>query len=195
MAKKDLKYEKEEKRFLDDIKDIADYPDDVSGYIKENHSKYFPMMPNGDYKVILLNQIYRKFLTVDKTVGTHPVAITDKEIEFLRGLPSDLIKRLFYSLLVRLKVKPHASGWISLDFENTMLYGFDEREVRKMKIEVLAQCSPFGFETQVSGSNKPVLCFRLPVFEDGDMVLEFLDGEAREKYSEVINFDTNRQKR
>ena len=186
--KKDIKFEKEENRFLEDIKEIIDNPDEVKNFIGENYNNYFLMIPDGDHKVRLLNGIYKQYLRSDKLKGSHSVTITDKEIEFLQNLPTDLIKRLFYSLVVRAKVKPHASGWVSLDFENTIFYALNDKDARKAKIEIYSQCTDYGFDTRVSGSTKPVLCFQLPDMGDGEVVFEFTDGEAREKFNEVISY-------
>lgn len=191
---KNLKFKKEEERFLKDIEEIRDYPEQVEAFIIENSGEYFPMIPDGTHKMRMLRKIYRNFLNEDPDKGNHIVGITDREIEFLQGLPTELIKRLFYSLIVRSKVKPHPSGWISMDFENTVLYAFSEQDARRLKIEAFSQCSDYGFETLVIGSTKPVLCFRVPV-EGGEVVMEFKDGEAREKFREVIEYDTDRQDR
>ena len=188
-GRRELKFKKEEDRFLSDIDGFRDNPSLVEEFIIGAGCDYFKMMPDGEYKFNMLRKIYRNSFIGDPDKGRHSVVITDKEVEFLQSLPDDLIKRLFYSLLVRIKVKPHSSGWTSLDFDNTILYGFDEREARKMKIEILSQCVPFGFEVQVSGSTKPVLCFKIPVIEEGDVVFEFEDGQARQMFAEVIGFD------
>ena len=186
--KKDLKFEKEEKKFLEDIKEIIDSPDEVKSFIGENYNKYFSMIPDGEHKIRLLNGVYKQYLRSDRMRGQYPITITTGEIKFLQSLPSELIKRLFYSLIVRAKVKPHASGWISLDFDNTIFYALNDKDARKAKIEIYSQCTDYGFDTRVSGSTKPVLCFQLPDMGDGEVVFEFTDGEAREKFNEVINY-------
>lgn len=194
--RKDLKFEKQEQEFLDQIKNIIDDPDVVRNFIKENYNNFFPTMPRGEYKIRLLNQIYKQYLNRDVDKGNHCVSITDTEIAFLQSLPNELIKRLFYSLLVRAKVKPHVSGWISLDFENTIFYALNNKEARKAKIEIYSQCTEYGFETLVRGSTKPVLCFKLPDMGEGKVVFEFADGKAREMFEEVIGYDlySNRQR-
>lgn len=186
--KKDLKFEKQEKQFLQDIKDIIDSPDEVKNFIGENYNKYFPMIPDGEHKVRLLNGIYKQYLRSDRMRGQYPITITAGEIKFLQSLPTELIKRLFYSLIVRAKVKPHASGWISLDFDNTIFYALNDNDARKAKIEIYSECTDYGFDTRVSGSTKPVLCFQLPDMGDNEAVFEFTDGEARERFNEVISY-------
>lgn len=189
-SRKELKYKKEEDRFLNDIDGIRDDPKLVDEFICAASDDYFPMIPNGEHKTNLLRKIYRNILIADPNKGHHLVQITDKEIEFLQGLPTDLIKRLFYSLIVRSKVKPHNTGWISLDFENTIYYALPDKDARSAKIEIFSQCTEYGFETLVIGSTKPILCFKLPIEDDGDVVMEFEDGEARDMFQEVIEFDT-----
>jgi hypothetical protein len=189
MNRKELKYKKEEDRFLSDIDWFRDDEKLVEQYITGAGVDYFKMIPDGEHKCNLLRKIYRNTLKNDPQKGHHLVQITDKEIEFLQKLPNDTIKRLFYSLIIRAKVKPHKTGWISMDFENTIYYGFPDKEARNTKIEAFAQCTEYGFETLVIGSTNPVLCFKLPIESDGDVVMEFEDGEARDKYEEVVGFD------
>ena len=188
-SRKELKYKKEEDRFLSDIDGFRDNSTLVEQFITGAGCDYFKMIPDGEHKLNLLRKIYKNTFLKDPDKGHHIVQITDKEIEFLQGLPTDLIKRLFYSLIVRAKVKPHDTGWISLDFENTIFYALPDKDAQKAKIEIYSQCTEYGFETLVIGSTKPILCFKLPIENDGDVVMEFEDGEARERFSEVIEFD------
>lgn len=189
MAKKEVKFEEQEQLFLKDIINIIDDASAVADFIEEKYENYFPSLPNGDYKIRLLKGVYKQYLLSDRKRGQYPITITTGEIRFLQSLPTELIKRLFYSLIIRAKVRPHASGWISLDFDNTIFYALKDNDARKAKIEIYSQCTDYGFDTRVSGSTKPVLCFKLPDMEDGEVVFEFTDGEAREKFNEVINFD------
>lgn len=191
MSKKDLKFTKEENRFIDNISDILYDKEKVTEYIAEKYDDYFYMMPKGEYKQSILHKIYYNFLNRDVEDGHREVKITKAHIDFLKELPSDLIKRLFYSLIVRAEVKPHPSGWISLDYENTIKYGLSEKDAKKAKIEIYSQCTPYGFNCRVSGSTKPVLCFRLPEFEESEVVFEFEDGRAAQMYEEVINYGDN----
>ena len=188
MSKKDLKFTKEENRFIDDISDILYEKEKVVEYIAEKYDDYFCMMPKGEYKKSVLYKIYNNYLSRDVEYGHREVKITKAHIDFLKELPSDLIKRLFYSLIVRSEVKPHPSGWISLDYENTIKYGLSEKDAKKAKIEIYSQCTPYGFNCRVSGSTKPILCFKLPDFEESDIVFEFEDGRAAQMYEEVINY-------
>jgi hypothetical protein len=191
MSKKDLKFTKEENRFIDNISDILYDKEKVIEYIAEKYDDYFYMIPKGEYKQSILHKIYNNYLNRDIEDGHREVKITKAHINFLKELPSDLIKRLFYSLIVRAEVKPHSSGWISLDYENTIKYGLNEKDAKKAKIEIYSQCTPYGFDCRVSGSTKPVLCFQLPKFEESEVVFEFEDGCAAQMYEEVINYGDN----
>ena len=94
-------------------------------------------------------------------------------------------------MIVRASVKPHPSGWVSLDFDNTIKYGLSEKDAKKAKIEIYSQCTPYGFNCRVSGSTKPILCFNIPEFEESETVFEFEDGQAVKMYTEVINYVYN----
>lgn len=186
----EMAFDSEQSRFLNDIKDFYDNPTAVADFIKENHNNYLKNIPGGEYKVYLLNRIYLNYLSKDPECGHRVIQITKGEISFLQKLPTDKIKRIFYALLIRMKSHPHSSGWISLDFPNTLNYGFSKKEVKKFKIEEFSECVPFGLEMRVSGSTKPVLCFRIPKDEaNADVVFEFEDGIAINKYEEVIAYE------
>lgn len=191
MNNKDYKLKKEENRFIKDIQNIIFNSEAVKIFIEENYNKYFNDLPDGEYKIKLLNVIYKRYLKSDMEIGTHPITITQNEIKFLQSLPNELIKKLFYSLIVRAKVKPHISGWVSLDFENTIFYALEDNKAKNAKIEIYSQCTEYGFDTLVRGSTKPVLCFKLPDFGESDIIFEFTDGEARDKFKEVINYDSS----
>lgn len=193
MMKKEQKFTSEEQRFLTDLGDRIDDPDMVSNFIESCYENYFKMMPDGEYKKNILTKIYRNYLNRDLEEGHRKVKITTTHIEFLQKLPNDLLKRLFYSLIVRAEVKPHASGWISLGFENTVKYGLSPKDAKKAKIEIYSQCTDYGFNCRVSGSTKPTLCFQLPEMKDGSIVYEFEDGEALKMYENVVSYKLNKE--
>ena len=188
MAKKEQKFIKEENRFINDLGDKVYNYDAVKEFIDINYDEYFKTLPAGEYKKDILIKIFKNYLNRDVEDGHREVKITKAHINFLKELPSDLIKRLFYSLIVRAAVKPHPSGWISLDYENTIKYGLSEKDSKKAKIEIYSQCTPYGFNCRVSGSTKPILCFQLPEFEESDIVFTFEDGHAAQMYEKIINY-------
>ena len=186
----EIAFDSEQSRFLKDITDFRDNPLAIADFIKENHNNYFKNMPDGEYKIYLLNRIYSNDLCQDPENGHRMVQITSGEISFLQKLPTDKIKRIFYALLIRAKSHPHQSGWISLDFPNTLNYSFSKKEVKKFKIEEFSECVSFGLEMRVSGSTKPVLCFKIPKDEiNTDIVFEFEDGVAMDKYGEIMAYE------
>lgn len=188
MAKKEQKFIKEENRFINDLGDKVYSYDAVKEFVDINYDEYFKTLPAGEYKKDILIKIFKNYLNRDVEDGHREVKITKAHINFLKELPSDLIKRLFYSLIVRAAVKPHPSGWISLDYENTIKYGLSEKDSKKAKIEIYSQCTPYGFNCRVSGSTKPILCFQLPEFEESDIVFTFEDGRAAQMYEKIINY-------
>ena len=194
--KKELKFKKQEDEFIKKLRELDIINDSaaVLKFVGEHYGEYLTMLPDKEYKIRLLMKVYKEHMRSDAGRGTYLISITDKEIAFLQSLPNELIKRLFYSLIIRMKVRPHPSGWISLDFENTIFYGLKEKEARKAKIEIYSECTPYGFETRVSGSTKPVLCFKIPEIEAGSIVFEFVDGEAIDRFEEIIKYDNNSNK-
>ena len=116
MAKKEQKFIKDENRFINDLGDKVYSYDAVKEFVDINYDEYFKTLPAGEYKKDILIKIFKNYLNRDVEDGHREVKITKAHINFLKELPSDLIKRLFYSLIVRAAVKPHLSGWISLDY-------------------------------------------------------------------------------
>ena len=190
--KKKITFEDEENRFLIDITEIAENPLAVDKFITENYDKYFVNLPNGEYKKYILGRVYKNYLCRDREEGHRLVQITEGDIAFLQSLPTDRIKRIFYSLKIRSKATPHQTGWIALVGTKALLYAFTKREVLKFKLEELSMCVPYGLDICVIGSSKPVLCFKIKnEFEDGKVVFEFEDGVAFEKFEEVIAYERN----
>ena len=185
--KQSVTFESEENRFLAEIKDLLDKPLEVEGFIETNYDSFFTNIPSGEYKKFILKRIYKNYLSSSVEKEPCQILLTEGDVKFLQSLPTDKLKRLFYCLKVRAQVNKHPSGWISLDLEKTLLYGFLESQARHIKIEELANCVPYGFEVRVSGSTKPVLCFKIPEYE-GKVIFEFGEDVAREKFLEVIEY-------
>ena len=180
----------EERRFLRAIEGFIENFEAVEEFIENNYESYLKNIPNGEYKKNVLKKVYKNHITKQEGKITHPISFTRGDIDFLKSLPNDKIKRLFYCLIIRTQVNPHPSGWISLDFEKTLLYGFSETQAKKIKMEDLSECVPYGFEVRVSGSTKPVLCFKIPQ-KGGETIFEFEDDVAFKKIAEVLTYERN----
>ena len=99
MAKKEQKFIKEENRFINDLGDRVYSYDAVKEFVDINYDEYFKTLPAGEYKKDILIKIFKNFLNRDVENGHREVKITKAHINFLKELPSDLIKRLFYMVL------------------------------------------------------------------------------------------------
>ena len=104
MSKKDPKFTKEENRFINDLGDKVYSYDAVKEFVDINYDEYFKTLPAGEYKKNILIKIFKNYLNRDVENGHREVKITKAHINFLKGLPSDLIKRLFYLLLIHLEI-------------------------------------------------------------------------------------------
>lgn len=182
-----LKYKNEEIRFKKAISGLD--AEQVDQYIEDNYDNFFKSMPSGDHKKRILKKIYKKTMAEDPQQGKHLVNLTLEEVKFLQSLPTDEIKRLFYCLIIRSKVCPHPSGWISLNFDETLLYGYTLKQSLEIRAERASECVPYGVDFLVRGSTKPVVCFKLRDFDESDVVISFLDGEALHKFKEVMRYD------
>ena len=103
----------------------------------------------------------------DKTI-----CFDEIEIEFLKSLPNEKIKRLFYSLLCFEKLHWHESGWI------------------RFEIDV-----PFGLKMRVTGSKNAVSTYysigwtieKQTGKHRERKVVDVLGTECAEKFWEVVN--------
>lgn len=76
----------------------------------------------------------------------------DLEIQFLKSLPNEKIKRLFYSLLCFEKLHWHESGWIRFEIDELTELG----GLKMLKCEDFADLVPFGLKMRVTGSKNAV---------------------------------------
>lgn len=184
-------FEAQKEEFLKDASDKSEAQKEA--LVEENSDKYLTALPAGEYKKVVLRKILEREMMRDSLEGRRRIDLYESEIEFLKSLPNDFIKRVFYSLICRAKLHPHDSGWIELDFKKTMKFGFPEAKASKIKIEQLAACKPYGFECRVVGSTNPILCFKVPVVPSGKRMYRLLSGQTLSGYQEVIANDIDKQ--
>ena len=115
----------------------------------------------------------------------------DLEIEFLKSLPNEKIKRLFYSLLCFEKLHWHESGWIRFEIDELAELG----GLKTLKCEDFADLVPFGLRMRVTGSKNAVSTY----YSIGWMIekqtgkhrekkiVDVLGTECAEKLWEVVN--------
>lgn len=115
----------------------------------------------------------------------------DGEIDFLRSLPNEKIKRLFYSLLCFEKLHWHESGWIRFEIDELAELG----GLKMLKCEDFADLVPFGLKMRVTGSKNAVSTY----YSIGWMIdkqtgkyrwkkiMDVLGTECAEKFWEVVN--------
>ena len=119
------------------------------------------------------------------------ISFYDKEIEFLRSLPNEKIKRLFYSLLCFEKLHWHESGWIRFEIDELAELG----GLKNLRCEDFADLVPFGLDMRVTGSKNAVTTYysigmmisKKNNGEIGDVVKMISGLECAEKFWEVVN--------
>ena len=100
----------------------------------------------------ILKEVFRE-QDCKKIVETYQViSFYDIEIEFLKSLPNEKIKRLFYSLLCFEKLHWHESGWIRFEIDELAELG----GLKTLKCEDFADLVPFGLKMRVTGSKNAV---------------------------------------
>ena len=115
----------------------------------------------------------------------------EKEIEFLRSLPNEKIKRLFYSLLCFEKLHWHESGWIRFEINELAELG----GLKTLKCEDFADLVPFGLKMRVTGSKNAVSTYysigwtieKQTEKHREKKVVDILGTECAEKFLEVVN--------
>ena len=120
-------------------------------------------------KEVFREQDYKKKIETEQVISFY-----DLEIEFLKSLPSEKIKRLFYSLLCFEKLHWHESGWIRFEIDELAELG----GLKTLKCEDFADLVPFGLKMRVTGSKNAV-----STYYSIDWTIEKQTGKNREKKS------------
>lgn len=139
-------------------------------------------------KEVFREQDYKKTIEIDQVISFY-----DLEIEFLKSLPSEKIKRLFYSLLCFEKLHWHESGWIRFEIDELAELG----GLKTLKCEDFADLVPFGLKMRVTGSKNAVSTYysigwtieKQTGKHREKKVVDVLGTECAEKFWEVVNID------
>lgn len=137
-------------------------------------------------KEVFREQDYKNLVETDQVISFY-----DLEIEFLKSLPSEKIKRLFYSLLCFEKLHWHESGWIRFEIDEIAEIG----GLKMLKCEDFADLVPFGLKMRVTGSKNAVSTYysigwtieKQTGKHREKKVVDILGIECAEKFWEVVN--------
>ena len=141
----------------------------------------------------ILKEVFREQDYKTKIETEQVISFYDLEIEFLRSLPSEKIKRLFYSLLCFEKLHWHESGWIRFEIDELAELG----GLKILKCEDFADLVPFGLKMRVTGSKNAVSTYysigwtieKQTGKRREKKVVDVLGTECAEKFWEVVNID------
>ena len=140
---------------------------------KSDVDKIASMLSDDSLANILKEEFER--LSLEKSIGRDVnIVFYDLEIEFLKSLPNEKIKRLFYSLLCFEKLHWHESGWIRFEIDELAELG----GLKTLKCEDFADLVPFGLKMRVTGSKNAVSTY----YSIG-WTIEKQTGKHREKKS------------
>ena len=118
---------------------------------KSDVDKIASMLSDDSLANILKEEFER--LSLEKSIGRDVnIVFYDLEIEFLKSLPNEKIKRLFYSLLCFEKLHWHESGWIRFEIDELAELG----GLKTLKCEDFADLVSFGLKMRVTGSKNAV---------------------------------------
>ena len=119
------------------------------------------------------------------------ICFYESEACFLRSLPNEKIKRLFYSLLCFEKLHWHESGWIRFEIDELAELG----GLKTLKCEDFADLVPFGLKMRVTGSKNAVSTYysigwtieKQTEKHRERKAVDVLGTECAEKFWEVVN--------
>ena len=159
----------EEARFLKDISTKSSA--EIAEFIQNNYDNYFTNLPSGEYKQELLRKVVENKADFINNNQDSKVGFSQTEVEILKNIKPQQTKRLIYCLMCQAKFNPHEGGWIRLDWPKCLKYGFNQKEILKLRLENLQVCVEYGMEMRVIGSKNPIVCFKIPLCE-GPVVIE-----------------------
>lgn len=139
----------------------------------------------------ILKEVFREQDYKTKIETEQVISFYDLEIEFLKSLPSEKIKRLFYSLFCFEKLHWHESGWIRFEIDELAELG----GLKTLKCEDFADLVPFGLKMRVTGSKNAVSTYysigwtiEKQTGKDREKKVVNVSGtECAEKFWEVVN--------
>ena len=157
---------------------------------KSDVDKIASMLSDDSLANILKEEFER--LSLEKSIGRDVnIVFYDLEIEFLKSLPNEKMKRLFYSLLCFEKLHWHESGWIRFEIDELAELG----GLKTLKCEDFADLVPFGLRMRVTGSKNAVSTYysigwtiekQTGKYRE-KKVVDVLGTECAEKFWEVVN--------
>ena len=156
---------------------------------KSDVDKIASMLSDDSLANILKEEFER--LSLEKSIGRDVnIVFYDLEIEFLKSLPNEKIKRLFYSLLCFEKLHWHESGWIRFEIDDLAELG----GLKTLKCEDFADLVPFGLKMRVTGSKNAVSTYysigwtieKQTGKHRERKVVDVLGTECAEKFWEVV---------
>ena len=157
---------------------------------KSDVDKIASMLSDDSLANILKEEFER--LSLEKSIGRDVnIVFYDLEIEFLKSLPNEKIKRLFYSLLCFEKLHWHDSGWIRFEIDELAELG----GLKTLKCEDFADLVPFGLKMRVTGSKNAVSTYysigwtieKQTGKHREKKVVDILGTECADKFWEVVN--------
>ena len=165
-----MKFDKEVQEFLtasmDDAKLFCwDFP-----AFYEKYKDFLPSYPEGEYKKILLKRVFETAHIV-KDPSTMEYDWSETEEAFLNSIEDKLCRRAMFAFMLWAKEHPHEGGWIEYDFWNIMIRFFTAKEIDRIQhSRFLQSLVPYGFDMRVVGSKNPIVCFQIPVLDEGEII-------------------------
>lgn len=182
----DEKFLKEEEEFLTAAVDMKVFcsNEEIANSLCDS---YLPSIPNTPNKKDVLLKILQNQELKDEFETKTLYPFYNSEIQFAESISEKKIKDVFYCLVLWRKINPHENGWIVFNREKILRLLFTSKEIQGIKLEFFGKLKELGFEMAVIGSNKPISCYKIPKFEQDDVVFETNVRDFRKNLEELWN--------
>lgn len=182
----DEKFLKEEEEFLSAAIDMKVFcsNEEIASSLCDGYLPSIPNTPNKKGVLLKILQNYEKREDFETKIS-YP--FYKSEISFAEGISDKKIKDIFYCLVLWRKINPHENGWIVFNREKILKLLFTRKEIQNIKLETFGKLKEFGFEMAVIGSNSPISCYKIPIFEQNDLVFETNVRDFRKNLEELWN--------
>lgn len=115
---------------------------------------FFLYIKQPDLRVRAIKKAFDNFCKKQKNNSVE-ISFYKREVEFLKNIPDDKTRRIFYALMIAKKTHYHQSGWIRFDIEEMREFCDDE----EMSLYDFFDAVEFGLDMRVSGSKEAVTTF------------------------------------
>lgn len=146
-----------------------------------------------EIKGVKIEEVVRLLVTMNppsKKEKQEEFEIYSSEVEYLKGIPEVIDRKVLFLLLTISKYDNHPTGWIK--YKRDLLFKFwGLKLTNPQKSEVISRCCKNGaIDLRVVGSKNPIVCFKVNFqsydFANAVTKLRFDDGSIIDFYDSYL---------